>query len=78
MRICSLLPSATEIVGCIGLQGDLVAISHECDVSPDREGLEKEMKKREICRVTSSPLNPVSSSFHLPLNVPTRTSSRSR
>lgn len=31
MRICSLLPSATEIVCALGLADDLVAISHECD-----------------------------------------------
>ncbi len=31
MRIVSLLPSATEIVCALGLQGSLVAITHECD-----------------------------------------------
>lgn len=31
MRICSLLPSATEIVYALGLGKDLVAVSHECD-----------------------------------------------
>ncbi len=31
MRVASLLPSATEIVALLGHQGDLVAISHECD-----------------------------------------------
>ena len=31
MRICSLLPSATEIVCALGLGRQLVAVSHECD-----------------------------------------------
>jgi iron complex transport system substrate-binding protein len=31
MRICSLLPGATEIVAGLGLADQLVAISHECD-----------------------------------------------
>jgi len=33
MRICSLLPSATEIVFALDLGDRLVAITHECDVS---------------------------------------------
>ncbi len=31
MRICSLLPSATEIVGALGLADSLVGVSEECD-----------------------------------------------
>lgn len=31
MRICSLLPSSTEIVYALGLGGDLSAVTHECD-----------------------------------------------
>jgi iron complex transport system substrate-binding protein len=31
MRICSLLPSATETVGHLGLLGSLVGVSDECD-----------------------------------------------
>jgi iron complex transport system substrate-binding protein len=31
MRIVSLIPSATEIVGALGLAADLVGRSHECD-----------------------------------------------
>src|SRR6186997_1393967 len=34
MRIASLLPSATEIVCAIGLQDELVAVTHECDWPP--------------------------------------------
>jgi len=35
VRICSLLPGATEVVAALGLVDDLVAISHECDYPPE-------------------------------------------
>jgi iron complex transport system substrate-binding protein len=35
MRICSLLPSATEIVGRLGLAGNLVGVSAECNWPPE-------------------------------------------
>ncbi len=31
MRICSLLPSATEMLFALGLDDEIVAVSHECD-----------------------------------------------
>jgi iron complex transport system substrate-binding protein len=31
MRICSLLPGATEVVAALGLSDDVVGVSHECD-----------------------------------------------
>ena len=34
MRICSFLPSATEIVYGLGLQDDLYGVTHECDYPP--------------------------------------------
>ncbi|MCC2641146.1 MAG: ABC-type transport system, periplasmic binding component [Nitrospira sp.] len=34
MRICSLVPGATEVVAALGLQQNLVGISHECDYPP--------------------------------------------
>lgn len=34
MRICSLLPSATEIVCALSLEHELVGVSHECDYPP--------------------------------------------
>ncbi len=34
MRIVSLLPSATKIVCCLGLEEDLVGVTHECDYPP--------------------------------------------
>ena len=35
MRICSLLPSATEIVAELGLVESLVGVSEECDWPPE-------------------------------------------
>ncbi len=35
MRICSLLPGATEVVAALGLADDLVGVSHECDFPPE-------------------------------------------
>ncbi|HET8580399.1 MAG TPA: cobalamin-binding protein [Nitrospiraceae bacterium] len=34
MRICSLVPGATEVITALGLADDLVGISHECDYPP--------------------------------------------
>jgi iron complex transport system substrate-binding protein len=41
MRIVSLLPGATEIVALLGLQSQLVGVSHECDFPPGVERLPK-------------------------------------
>jgi len=35
MRICSFLPSTTEIVFALGLGDDLVGVTHECDYPPE-------------------------------------------
>jgi iron complex transport system substrate-binding protein len=35
MRVVSLLPAATEIVGALGLVDQLVGVSHECDYPPE-------------------------------------------
>jgi iron complex transport system substrate-binding protein len=39
VRVCSLLPSATEIVGALGLTDSLVGVSHECDWPPEARRL---------------------------------------
>jgi iron complex transport system substrate-binding protein len=38
-RIASLLPSATDIVGALGLESWLVGVSHECDWPPSVQSL---------------------------------------
>jgi iron complex transport system substrate-binding protein len=38
MRICSLLPSATEILYALGLGDSVVGITHECDFPPEVSG----------------------------------------
>ena len=54
MRICSLLPSATEIVGELGLVESLVGISEECDWPPEVRGLPVVTASRvETTRLTS-------------------------
>ena len=49
MRICSLLPSATEIVGHLGLTDSLVGVSEECDWPPE---------VRDLPVVTASRVDP--------------------
>ena len=54
MRICSLLPSATEIVAELGLVDSLVGISEECDWPPEVRGLPVVTASRvDTTRVTS-------------------------
>jgi iron complex transport system substrate-binding protein len=38
MKICSFLPSGTEIVCALGLGQNLVGVSHECDYPPQAKG----------------------------------------
>ena len=38
MQICSLLPSATEILYALGLGGSVAGITHECDFPPEAAG----------------------------------------
>src|SRR5215212_8112971 len=48
MRIVSLLPSATEIAYALGLDAEIVGVSHECDYPP---------AARALPAVTRSPLH---------------------
>jgi iron complex transport system substrate-binding protein len=58
MRICSLLPSATEIAFALGLDDKIVGVTHECDYPP-------EAKKKPVmvhsaidsCRLTSAAID---------------------
>ena len=38
LRILSLLPATTEIIGSLGLGEYLVGVTHECDVLGDLDG----------------------------------------
>jgi iron complex transport system substrate-binding protein len=37
MRVCSLLPGATEIAFALGLGDDVVGVTHECDYPPEAQ-----------------------------------------
>ena len=41
MKIASLLPSTTEIICALGLEKELIAITHECDYPPSVESIPK-------------------------------------
>ncbi len=60
MRICSLLPSATEIVYALGLEENLVAVTRECDYPPEAS--------RKPC-VTRSDISPALSSAEIDFRV---------
>src|SRR3989475_10307174 len=55
MRICSLLPGATEVVAALGLVDNLVAISHECDYPPEIRHKPVIIRSAVDPRKTSSP-----------------------
>src|ERR671930_2601968 len=58
MRICSLLPSATEIVASLGLVESLVGISDECDWPPEVRGLPVVTASRvDAARMSSSEID---------------------
>src|SRR3954464_15940406 len=58
MRIVSLLPSATEIVCAIGLEDELVGITHECDWPPSVAG------KTVVTRGSGTSVAPTSRETH--------------
>ncbi len=74
MKICSLLPSATEIVFALGLGDQLVGVTHECDFPPEatrlpvvtRSTLEQGIRgSREIHHHISAALHAGSSIYAL-------------
>jgi iron complex transport system substrate-binding protein len=46
MKICSLLPSATEILFALGLDDQVTGVSHECDYPPEARGKPVLIKSR--------------------------------
>ena len=65
MRILSLLPSATEIVYALGLEEDLVGVTHECDWPPAARAkrqvsfsaLPRAAEPAEVDRLVSASIN---------------------
>src|SRR5437588_11732044 len=64
MRIVSLVPSATEMLFALGLGGELVAVTHECDYPP---------AALELPRVTRDVLPPDLTSAEIDAAVKERT-----
>lgn len=75
MRICSLLPSATEIICALGLGGSLVGVTHECDFPPEvaevpkvtRSYIPPDAASAEIDSLVSSTLTDQGSLYELDL-----------
>jgi iron complex transport system substrate-binding protein len=57
MRIVSLVPSATEIAWAVGLAGDLVAVTHDCDFPPSVRGLPRVTSTTIPSHATSSEID---------------------
>lgn len=57
MRICSLLPSATEIVCALGAQDQLVGVTHECDFPPSVTSIPKITRSNIPSGYTSAQIN---------------------
>lgn len=76
MRICSLLPSATEIVFALGKGDSLVGVTHECDFPPQaahlprvtRSKIPSGLSSSEIDSAVSKALVEVGSLYELDLN----------
>ena len=58
LRVASLLPSTTEILGCLGLSDAIVGVTHECDLCPDQAGLARVLASGKAARLTTSDINP--------------------
>lgn len=75
MRICSLLPSATEICFALGLADSLVGASHECDYPAEaarlpkvtRSNIPSSLSSREIDSAVSSSLESQGTLYELNL-----------
>ena len=53
MRIVSFLPSGTEIACLLGLEKDLLAVTHECDFPPSVRALPKVVRSRYDSKASS-------------------------
>lgn len=59
LRIVSLLPSATEIVSILGLQDNLVGVSHECDYPVGVQNLPKVTRSRIPHGISSNSIDAI-------------------
>ncbi len=57
MRICSLLPSATEIVFAIGMGKSLVGVTHECDYPPETSSIPQVTRSNIPAGLSSGEIN---------------------
>jgi iron complex transport system substrate-binding protein len=57
MRICSLLPSATEILFALGLGDSVAGVTHECDFPPEAATKRPLIRPRVDPRATSAELD---------------------
>lgn len=62
MRICSLLPSATEIVCALGAEDQLVGVTHECDFPPSVASVAKLTRSNIPANFTSAQIDAAVSS----------------
>ena len=77
MRVCSLLPSATEIVFALGRGDSLVGVTHECDYPPETAQIPKVTRShippgipsQEIDRAVSSALGASGSLYELDVSL---------
>jgi iron complex transport system substrate-binding protein len=75
VRVCSLLPSATEIVFALGLGKSLVGVTHECDYPPEtaripkvtRSNIPPQIPSGQIENAVSSALSKTGSLYELDL-----------
>jgi iron complex transport system substrate-binding protein len=82
MRICSLLPAATEILYALGLGDDVVAVTHECDAPPEARSKPKVttsivdpsiMSSAEIDAAVTASLSGGGATYHVDMEVLRRT-----
>ena len=78
MRICSLLPSATEIAFALGLGDSLVGVSHECDYPPEAKQVTVVVRSNvdpyrnssnEIDKIVARTVKANQSIYHIDLNL---------
>src|SRR4051794_3627808 len=78
MRICSLLPAATEILFALGLGDDVVAVTHECDEPAEARTRPRVttsivdpslMSSREIDAAVTASLASGGATYHLDMDV---------